>query len=375
MLIITILILGCNQSDLQGNAIYNPNSFNGSYKIGAILALTGDVATYGIPEQKVIEIAVHEINSKGGIKGKKLEIIYEDGKCNPKDGNAAAQKLIHIDKVKVIIGGSCSSETLGAAPIAEANKVIMIAPSSTSPDITKSGDFIFRVSPSDANAGIVAADYAFDQLRARKAALITESSSYPQGLRRIFRENFVKLGGKVVADEVYNPDDTDFRAQVAKVKSANPDLIYIVPQAHPKGILLIKEIKEAQLKQQLLTAEVLIGRNVIKEYSEYVEGLIGVEQEFNDSNPKAAALFKKYREQSKEEPPFPTYMAGAYDIVYLISDAISVHGNDSGKIRDYLYAVNNYNGALGNITMDKNGDPIMKYNVKQVRNGKLIILK
>jgi len=375
-LIIAFALTACAQQGIQGSLITNPEQakFNGSYKIGVMLALTGDAATYGLPEQRAIKIAADEINSKGGINGKKLELIYEDAKCNPKDGNAAAQKLINIDKVKVIIGGSCSGETLGAAPIAEANKVILISSSSTSPDITRSGDFIFRVAPSDALAGIIAADYAYNDLKSRNAALITESADYPQGLRRIFKENFVKLGGKIVSDETYNPEDTDFRTQVTKTKASNPDVIYIVPQAPPKGILLVKQIKEAGLKQQLLTAEVLIGRDVIKENAADFDGLIGVEQKFNESNPKAVDLFKKYRQSAKEEPPFPTYMAGAYDIIYLISDAIRIKGYDSEKIRDYLYSVNNYDGALGKLTIDENGDPIMEYDVKQVKDGKLIIL-
>src|SRR3989344_6415480 len=111
ILSISLLLLGCSQNQIQGAAV-NEQNFNGSYKIGVMLALTGDAATYGLPEQQAIKIAADEINSKGGINGKKIEIIYEDGKCNPKDGNAAAQKLINVDKVKVIIGGSCSGETL-----------------------------------------------------------------------------------------------------------------------------------------------------------------------------------------------------------------------------------------------------------------------
>ena len=144
--------------------------FQGSYKIGVMFPLTGDAAIYGMPAQMSAKIAVEEINSKGGVNGRKLELIYEDSKCNPKDGNAAAQKLVNIDKVKVIIGGYCSGETLGAAPITESNEVILISPSSSSPDITKAGDFVFRLAPSDAFAGVVASDYAFNEMKSKKAA-------------------------------------------------------------------------------------------------------------------------------------------------------------------------------------------------------------
>ena len=347
----------------------------GSYKIGVMLPLSGDAATYGLPIQKSIKIALDEVNVKG-VNGRKLELIYEDSKCNPKDGNAAAQKLVNIDKVKAIIGGVCSGETLGAAPITEANKVILISPSSTSPDITKAGDFVFRVAPSDAFAGVVASDYAHKDLNARKAAIISEATDYAQGLRRVFKENFVKLDGEIVADETYNPEDTDFRTQVTKVKAAKPDVIYIVPQTTQKVLLLVKQIREAGIQQQVLGSEAIPGaRSEIKESPEIMEGLIGVEQKFDENATKAVALMTKYRQQTDIEPTLPQYMAGAYDIVYLIADAIGKYGYDSEKIRDYLYAVKDYDGAVGKITIDENGDPIMEYSVKQVKNGELVVLK
>lgn len=347
----------------------------GSYKIGVMYPLSGDAAAYGIPIQMTTKIAADEINAKGGVNGKKIELIYEDSKCNPKDGNAAAQKLVNIDKVKVIIGGVCSGETLGAAPITEANKVILISPSASSPDITKAGDFVFRLSPSDAFAGIVAANYAFNDLKAKKAAVISESTDYAQGLKRVFKENFAKFGGEVVADETYNPEDTDFRTQATKAKAANPDVVYLLPQTTQKGVLLVKQVKEAGIKSQLLTAEVLIGRNVVQENAADVEGIIGIEQKFDDKAPKAAALISKYMQQSKEEPPFPAFMSAAYDAVYMISDAIGKYGYDSEKIRDYLYTIKNYDGAVGKVTIDINGDVILDYSIKQVKNSQLVTLK
>ncbi|MEK6946846.1 MAG: ABC transporter substrate-binding protein [Nanoarchaeota archaeon] len=349
-----------------------PAQSQGTYKIGVMLPLTGDAAAYGLPIQKSIKIALDEVNAKGGVNGRMLEPVYEDSKCNPKDGNAAAQKLVNVDKVKVIIGGVCSGETMGAAPITEANKVILISPSATSPDITKVGDFVFRVAPSDAYAGTVAAQYAYNELNAKKAAIIAETTDYTQGLAKVFMEQFTKLGGEVAVDEMYNPEDTDFRTQVAKVKAANSDVIYILPQAPAKGILLIKQLKEAGVTTQLLTAEVLIGRNIVAENGADMEGIIGIEQKFDEKNPKAASLLVKYKQQAKEDAPFPGYMSGAYDIVYLLSDAIAKNGYDSEKIRDYLYNVEDYDGAVGKITLDENGDPTMEYSILQVKNGVLV---
>ncbi|MBI3027755.1 ABC transporter substrate-binding protein [Candidatus Woesearchaeota archaeon] len=372
--ILTLLVL--SSCVVQQPVEEKPVQLQGSYKIGVMLPLTGDGAAYGLPEQRGVKIAIDEINAKGGINGRRLEGIYEDSKCNPKDGNAAAQKLVNIDKVKVIIGGACSGETLGASPITEANKVILISPSATNPDITKAGDFVFRTAPSDAYAGVVASDYAFKELQIKKAAVISESTDYAQGLRKVFKENFAKLGGEIAADETYNPEDTDFRTQVTKVKASNPDVVYIIPQSPAKGVLLAKQLKEAGVSQQLLTAEVIIGqRSIIKENSQELEGLIGIEPKFDDKRAKSAALLSKYKQTAKEEAQFPFFTAAAYDAAYLVADAIIKYGYDSEKIRDYLYSVKDYDGAAGKITIDENGDPIMEYSVRQARGGELVDLK
>ena len=381
--ILTLIVLILSACAQQQQAPQQPSGgqvqqtqLQGSYKIGVMYPLSGDAAAYGLPLQKTTKYAADEINTKGGINGKKLELIYEDSKCNPKDGNAAAQKLINIDKVKIIIGGACSGETLGAAPLANDNKVVMISPSATSPDITtKGGDFVFRLAPSDAFAGIVAAEYAFNDLNAKKAAVISEATDYSQGLRRVFKENFAKLGGEIVADETYNPEDTDFRTQVTKVKAANPDVVYLVPQTKAKGVLLVKQTKEAGINKQLLTAEVMIGRDVVKENAADVDGMIGIEQKFDDNAPKAAPLLARYKQDTKEDAPFPAFMSSAYDIVYLISDAIAKNGYDGEKIRDYLYAVKDYDGAVGKVSIDENGDVVLDFSVKQIKNGKLVILE
>ncbi|MBI2655337.1 ABC transporter substrate-binding protein [Candidatus Woesearchaeota archaeon] len=379
--ILTLFILIMSACQVQQQAQQptggevKPAQAQGTYKIGVMYPLTGDGAAYGLPIQRTTKIAIDEINAQGGVNGRKLEVIYEDSKCNPKDGNAAAQKLVNLDKVKVIIGGVCSGETLGAAPITEAAKVVLISPSATNPDITNAGDFVFRLAPSDAFAGVVASNYAFNDLKAKKAAVISETTDYAQGLRKVFKENFAKLGGEIVADETFNPEDTDFRTQVTKAKASNPDVIYLVPQTVPKGILLVKQVKEAGVTKQLLTPEVLLGRNTIAENAADLEGLIGVEQKFDDKAPKAAAVLGKYKQQANEEAPFPFYMSAAYDAVYLVSDAIAKNGYDGEKIRDYLYAVDGYEGAGGKVTIDGKGDVVMDFSVKQVKSGELVILK
>lgn len=345
----------------------------GPIKIGVVLPLTGENASYGLPIQRVGQLAVDELNADGGIAGRPIEVIWEDGKCDPKGGTDAAQKLINIDQVKIIFGGACSGETLAMAPLANEAKVLVISPSATSPDVTvNGGEFVFRTSPSDAAAGAVAAQYAYSKMEARKAAIISETTDYAQGLRRVFKEKFTALSGEVVVDETYQTGSTDFRAQILKIKNSKPDVVYIVPQGSASGVLILKQLKSRGIEAKRLTAEVLIGRDVVSKSKNDMEGLVGIEARFDEQGELAIALFTKYREQYNEEPPYPSFMANMYSQFFLIKEAIEAHGLDTEKIRDWLYSVKDWKHALGSLTFDRNGDPVgLPYSVKKVEGGEL----
>src|SRR3989338_445041 len=340
----------------------------GPIKIGVLQPLTGDAASYGESEYKAIRIAAEEINKTGGINGRQIELIAEDSKCDPQAGGTAAQKLVNVDGVKVIIGGACSGETLAAAKITEPAKVILLSPSASSPKVSEAGDFVFRTYPSDALAGRINARYAYEKLGARKAAVFTELTDYAQGLREVYKTSFQEFGGEIVADETYNTGDVDFRTQVLKIKSKNPDIIYVVPQSPTPGVAIFKQLREAGVKAQFTTAEVLLDRQVVKDNAKALEGVIGVEVAVDyDNNTKANSLRTAHRAKFNSDPG--SFAANAYDAVYLIRDAILEKGLNTEKIRDWLYGVKNWMGSVGAITIDKNGDPVMGENVRKISGG------
>ncbi|HSU73107.1 MAG TPA: ABC transporter substrate-binding protein [Candidatus Binatia bacterium] len=369
-LTLALLLAACSSGPLSGT----PHG-SGTLVIGGMYPLTGDGAAYGIPIQHATDIAIKELNDAGGIGGKDLKIVWEDSKCDAKDGATAAQKLTGVDNVKVILGGICSGETLAAAPITEEAGVILLSPSSTNPKITDAGDFVFRTAPSDAYGGKVAAEYARKQ-GYKTVSIIAENSDYAQGLRTVFRDSFKALGGSIANEQTFDPDASDFKTIVLKVVDIYPDAVYLAPQTPAKGVLLLKQLREQGYKGPIVTAEVLIGRDVIKEHPDLVEGIAGVEVHFDETNPKAKKLFDEYRSLYNEDPPFPAYMAAAYDNVNLIADAIGANDGeiDADQIKDYLYHVKDYDGALGKLTFDQNGDPILDFDVKKVIGGNLVVL-
>ncbi|HEY4475727.1 MAG TPA: ABC transporter substrate-binding protein, partial [Candidatus Paceibacterota bacterium] len=244
------------------------------------------------------------------------------------------------------------------------------------PKVTTAGDFVFRTYPSDALAGQIAASYSAGELKAKKAAVVTELTDYAQGLREVYKQSLANLGGQIVADETFTTGDTDFRTQILKIKAAKPDVVYIVPQSLTPGLALLKQLRENGVKATIATAEVLLDRKAVEENSAILEGVVGVESAVDwDNNPKAKALRDAHRLKYDGADP-GTFAANAYDAVYLIKEAIQATASegvdiDTEKIRDWLYAVKNWPGAIGPLTIDENGDPVMGENVRKIEKGEV----
>ncbi len=344
----------------------------GTIKLGSVIVLTGDAAAYGIDVKNSIGIALNEINAQGGINGKKLEVIFEDGKCTGKDAATAANKLVYVDKVKVIFGGSCSGETLSMAPITEQNKVILFSSTSSSPLLTTAGDYVFRNHPSDAFAGAQLAEVILKKYK--KAAILSENTDYAQALREVFKKKISEGGGQIVADEVFDQGNKDFRTQLTKIKASSPDVIFINPQSGVAGGLAVKQARELGLNQQLYAAYFGGASDFLEQASGAAEGLIYVDLPILEpSNAKANSLLSKYKAEFEKDPVYPTFAALGYDAAYIIVDAIKSCGEGTDCIKNWLYAMDDYNGAAGKYRFDSNGDVVgVTLSVRQIVNGTVV---
>lgn len=346
----------------------------GPIRIGFIGPLSGDAAGLGADDRAGVELAVKEINDAGGINGRTLEVIFEDGKCNGKDANTAATKLIDVDKVPVIIGGLCSSETLAAAPLAEAAKVALISPASSNPSITQAGDFVFRVWPSDTGQGKAMAEY-LNSKNIKKVGIIYMNQDYNLGLATAFKQNFEALGGQVVAWETYEQDAKDFRTQIAKARAARPDAIYLVPYSVDGG-LLVKQIRELKITLPLYGSETLGSKESVEAAGkENIEGLIYATPKFDSEWPKAKEFLPKATALKGSDLSIPAIAANAYDAAYLVAEAFKQKGISGEAVRDYLYTVKDYDGAGGKLTIDSNGDALKEFQLMQIKNGEFVKLE
>ncbi|MFH1500775.1 MAG: ABC transporter substrate-binding protein [archaeon] len=342
--------------------------------IGFIGPLTGDASAYGTPAMEIIRMAVKELNAAGGIDGKPLRIIYEDGVCDPGKATTAAQKLINVDGVKVILGGFCSGETLGAAPIAEDNKVILFSTGSGSPDVTNAGDYVFRNWPSDATSGSKVALEAIKRGDTR-IALLSEQTDYSQAVKNVFKSTFKANGGTVTVDESILPDSNDFRSQITKIKSSNPDAIYLTTQTFATYGLALKQLGEMGVDLPIYTTEFATAEDILSDYAGQVEGAILAEAAFNPESPRAVELFSKIDAAGIDLGYLPgAYSATSYDAVFILAEAIEQCGEDTTCIKNDLYSIRNRQGAAGLLTMNSNGDPEFEYVIKTIRNGQVVEL-
>ena len=275
--LLTVAALGCN-GDGGGD----------TFKIGVMESVTGPGETYGNVAVQAKQMAVDEINAAGGINGRTLELIVEDSKCSAQDSITAYKKLTDVDGVKIILGTSCSGAMLGAAPLAEEDGVVLFSGLATNPDIAGAGDYIFRTSMSDLQLGIDTGNVLWAD-GIRTLATITETTDYAEGVRRTSVAQFEKRGGRVVAEERYGSDVTDFRSQITKLIGADPDAIHIAAQAESSGGTIVKQIRELGYEGPLYSEVVPIGATALEVAGEAATGLKAITADLDPANAKAQA--------------------------------------------------------------------------------------
>jgi len=339
-------------------------------KIGAILPLTGDAAKYGESAKEGIELAIEEINAEGGVKGHKIEIIYEDSQGLPTTGVSAFQKLITSNRVPAVIGGLFSSVTLAIAPIANREHVVVLSPTSSAPAITKAGDYIFRNCASDIFEGKIMAEAARKTLGLSKVAIIYINNDYGVGIKDVFKKEFTALGGKILAEEAFDQGATDFRTQITKVKQANPEAVYIIGYRELGSLL--KQAKELGLNVQFLSTVMFEDPEILKIAGDAAEGVIYSARAYNPKSkePIVKKFVEKYEMKYHKEPDI--FAALSYDAVLILAKAMEIGGFTADGIKEAIYGIRDFQGVAGVTSFDENGDVVKPAVLKIVRNSKFM---
>ena len=334
------------------------------FRIGVMESVTGPGETYGRVAVQAKQMAVDEINAAGGINGHMLELIVEDEKCNAQDSITAYRKLTDVDGVKIILGTSCSGAMLGAAPLAEEDKVIMFSGLATNPDIADAGDYIFRTSLNDAQVGIDTGNLMWED-GVRKLATITASTDYAEGVRRTTVEQFEKLGGEIVATERYISEDTiDFRTQLTKLINAEPDAIHIASQSEISGGTILKQLQELGYEGGLYSEIVPVGTTALEIAGNAATGLKAVITDLDPGNETAQNVLSRFRARYGYVT-LAWYLGSAYDDVYITAECLKQTGDDQDAdgFRDCMYGIT-WSGTIGeNYSFDERGEVVGLANV------------
>ncbi len=328
------------------------------YRIGVMESLTGAGETYGTVAWQSKQMALDEINAAGGIDGRMLEFVVEDSKCNADDARAAYNKLTDDEDIKIILGPSCSGAMLGVAPLAEADGVVLFSGLASNPDIAHAGDYIFRTQITDNEVGINTGNTLWAD-GIRRLATITEETDYAEGVRRTSVEQFEKNGGQVVASERYATDVTDFRTQLTKIFSADPDALHIAPQSEFSAGAIIKQARELGYEGPIYGETVSVGTTAQDIAGDAATGMKAITAAPDPTNAKSQEVLANFRARY-EYITLPWHLGSAYDDVYIAAECLRQTGDDQDPdgFRDCLYDIT-WSGALGdNYSFDENGEVV-----------------
>lgn len=342
-------------------------------KIGAIFDMTGSLAYMGKWSQNGALLAVDNINNNGGIEGKKVSLLIEDGGSDANKNVSAFRKLIDSDKVSLVIGFNSSSAVMAAAPIANTTKTVLLTSGTGSPNITDAGDYIFRNRLSGKLEVDAIAKFIALKSNIKEIGVLYINNEYGKGYARIFQSAFETHGGTILLEEGFEQNQTNFKSLVRKLKDNNIQAIYLIAYAKEGGILL-KQSYEQNYMPQWFSANPIEAPEFLEIAGKSAEGIIYSIAKYDPND----ALSKKFNSEYKARYGSDSEMfaANSYDAVNIGTLAISNTDGSGEQIKTYLYdSIKDYPGVAGLTTFDHNGDVIKSAIIKIIKNGQFILLE
>ncbi|HZL35107.1 MAG TPA: ABC transporter substrate-binding protein [Tepidisphaeraceae bacterium] len=351
------------------------SSSSGDILIGEYASLTGDTATFGVSSHNGLMLAIEQINSAGGVLGRKIALRTEDDGSKANQAVTAAKKLISQDGVVAVIGEVASKCSLAVAPTCQKQQVPMLSPASTNPDVTvengKVKPWIFRICFTDDFQGRAGAQWARDNGWKRVAVLTDEDQDYSKGLARVFEESYGGHG-QIVSNDSYRGSDTEFRSQLTRIARQHPDAVYL-PGYYTQVGMIVRQAREVGLKVPFFGGDGWDSDLTLAEpaaQGDYYSDHFTAE----DPSPRVQAFVKAYRAKYGSTPDAMAVLG--YDAGGVIAQAIRDAGKvDRAAIRDALAKITNYPGASGSITIDKNHNARKPIVILQIKDHKAVLAK
>lgn len=333
------------------------------------MPMTGGTATFGISSVNAFKLAAEEFNKAGGANGKQIELVVEDTRSEASEAATVVSRLVTQSKVVALLGEVGSSRSIAAAPIAQSNSIPMLTPSSTNPEVTQKGDFIFRSCFIDPVQGKAIATFAATKLNAKKAAiLIDKKNDYSVGLAKFISETFKSLGGEIVVEQAYQEGDSDFNGQLTAIKGTNPEVIF-VPGYYTEVGLIAQQARKQGITVPLVGGDGWDSEKLYEIGKEALEGsYFSNHYSVEDPDPKVQKFVADYKAKYNGSPD--ALAATAYDAALIMFDAIKRANSTDGKaIRDALKQTKDFPGVTGTINFNENRDAVKPILMIKVAKG------
>jgi branched-chain amino acid transport system substrate-binding protein len=338
--------------------------------VGEFASLTGGTATFGQSVHNGDVLAIEEINGAGGVLGKKLNLMTEDDQSKTEEAVASVQKLLNSDHAVALLGEVASSRSMAGAPIAQNSRVPMITPASTNEDVTKKGDYIFRICFIDPFQGQTMARFALNSLGKKRAAVLTDvKQDYSVGLDEAFKKTYSTSGGAIVSEQSYSSGDKDFHAPLTSIKATNPEVIF-VPGYYTEVSLIVRQARELGIDCPILGGDGWDSPELTK----------GAEKEFKntffsnhfateDPDTTVQNFVKKYQDKYHSVPD--AMAALGYDATRILADAMKRAGStDSAALKKAIAETKDFPGVTGHITIDQNRNASKPITIIKITDGK-----
>ncbi len=332
-------------------------------KIGFIGPLTGDYANYGTLCRQAVEMAIDEINAKGGVNGASIKLFAEDSEGDSQKALAAMEKLSSSDKVCAIIGPVLTGETFSVAERAQAEGIVIITPSASHKDITNVGDYIFRTTPSDGLQGEVAGKYWSQVLGYTKLAVLYAKNDYSQGLYESMSEAFTQDGGQIVAAETFMVGDKDFKTQLTKLKNTDAQAIYL-PDYTAEMAQILEQAAQLGIDKPFLSGDGFLSEEIYSLAGQYTNGVVYTASARVEESNKNKEFKDAYTARWGIGPD--SFATNAYDATYILVSVIEKVGTDRKAIKTGMEQVKDFEGVNGIINFAPNGDLVAYQGIYEV---------
>lgn len=376
MVVLTLALFGCSSKSSTDEGKGKGGGDGKTIKVGALYNVTGGQASLDGPSLAGFQLAAEEINAKGGVNGKKIEVVTIDAKSDPSTATNGMQELIEVKKVSAVAGFSDSTFALAAGPIAQEAGVPFITSGATSPLIPDQvGDFMFMAAFGDNIQAAAEADYALKELKAKTAWVLTDTSSdFTLGLAKYFKQRYKDKGGKILLEDEYDgASDVDFSAQITRLKNLKeqPEILMVSAQPDKAGIV-VKQIRDKGITTPIIsgdgfdTPELISMGGVPQTNNVFFSTHVSLE----NPDEQIQNFVKAYKEKTGNDVE-NAFAALGYDTMYLIADAIKRAGSDDPKeIRDALAATKGLKLVTGEVTYGNSRVPTKSITILGVEDGK-----